>query len=76
MKKLIAKNYINIFRYKIITDVAKILKENNKTEALNEFKENAISALKYLYKDLDNYEIYTGESVNPNASVSCFLIIT
>ena len=50
-------------------EVLKKLEADGQTEKVAEFKENAASALKYIYKNLKDFEFYSGESMNPDGTV-------
>ena len=50
-------------------EVLKKLEADGQTEKVAEFKENAASALKYIYKNSKNFEFYSGESMNPDGAV-------
>ena len=52
------------------TEVMKRLEAAGETEKVAEFKEHAASALKYIYKSLKDLEFYSGESMNPDGTVS------
>ena len=49
----------------------KKLEEAGETDKIAEFKEGAAPALKYIYKNLKDFEFYAGESMNPDGTVSC-----
>ena len=48
----------------------KALEAAGQTEKVAEFKEHAAPALKYIYKNLKDFEFYSGESMNPDGTVS------
>merc|ERR1712033_57874 len=52
-----------------VKNVMKGLEEAGQTEKVAEFKEGAGPALKYLYKNWKDFELYAGESMNPDGTV-------
>ena len=61
------------FNYIFLAEVMKKLEEAGETDKIAEFKEGAAPALKYIYKNLKDFEFYAGESMNPDGTVSCYI---